>query len=431
MPAATPAARATSATWALKKPRSAKTSMAARRIASRLGDGLSDRCGGERRRSGHDLNECSFSRAGARQADVRRQRQRVRMVSRRNRSALTATSSRPTARAAPAPMSEQREVGQPQCTRELRHEQPVIGTMISTPTCWAVRASFTRDDTMIAACSDDERRRRADQSHEHRGPQVEHRRRDARLGQPRDAGRSRRSRPAVETPSVGHSGPEHLGDEQLDRRDRRGQQRLERPCLLLADDGMRGERHRAGDRRAAGTAAGTAEAGRAARGLRCARTPGAPTVVAHAEQVAVVAQASPGPRRDAERDRRTAAPAPSATTIATGTSAARIARRVEPLLARAAPSACASRSSCPVDRLSAHEMQVDVFECRQFGPDFDDRRRRPRPDVRTSAGVLVLGICQRHRQHRPSASPSGPRTRARQPARRAVARHANDHDGRS
>ena len=36
VPAATPAARAMSATWALKKPRAAKVSMAARRIASRL-----------------------------------------------------------------------------------------------------------------------------------------------------------------------------------------------------------------------------------------------------------------------------------------------------------------------------------------------------------------------------------------------------------
>jgi len=39
VPAATPAERATSATCALKNPRSAKTSMAARKMASRLGAG--------------------------------------------------------------------------------------------------------------------------------------------------------------------------------------------------------------------------------------------------------------------------------------------------------------------------------------------------------------------------------------------------------
>ena len=42
--------------------------------------------------------------------------------------------------------------------------------------------------------------------------------------------------------------PQYLCDEQLDGRHGRRQQRLERPRLFLADDGMRGQRHRAGNR---------------------------------------------------------------------------------------------------------------------------------------------------------------------------------------
>ena len=81
-------------------------------------------------------------------------RQRVRIVSRSNSATLTTRQQDPQRRAGRARSAPSAARRQPERAGELRDEHAVSGMMISTPNCCAVRASLTRDDTTIAACSD-------------------------------------------------------------------------------------------------------------------------------------------------------------------------------------------------------------------------------------------------------------------------------------
>ena len=91
--------------------------------------------------------------------------------------------------------------------------RPVIGRMISTPNCWAVRASFARDDTSSATCSDASADAGPDQGDEDQRSRIEHGGRHARLGQQGDEAEVR-DQPRRRHGERRQQRAEHLGDQQ-------------------------------------------------------------------------------------------------------------------------------------------------------------------------------------------------------------------------
>ena len=120
--------------------------------------------------------------------------------------------------------------------------------MISTPNCCAVRASLTRDEMRIAACSETSAAAGATST-----ISISVRALAMAAATPGAANSTMppkySARPTSEIASVGDQRAQHLGGEQLERGDRRREQRFERARLLLADDRVRRQRHRAGNRR--------------------------------------------------------------------------------------------------------------------------------------------------------------------------------------
>ena len=309
----------------------------------------------------------------------------------------------------------------------------MIGTMTTPPICWATRGSLTRALTMTPATTDDEPDGRAEQEH---------------AGQPRRIGHDAEQRRAVDErrqrheDDVGHPAREHarheggdrLAGQQLDGPDRRGEHRLERARLLLADDRERRDRQRDVrrhqqeeheellDRERAGQLAGRERGPLRAAG----RGPAASSSGGSARS----------PTARGQQDRGDGQEAPAAgrsSTAAAGCGAS-----------RSTPGAGPSRrSTARISRgprrrrrpAHAHDLEVDLLE-RRPAPvaDLDDvgAGRDERADDRRARPTRGRRRTDRQARRRASPTPRTPcdRADARRPARRTRRRRPDGRTGR-